>query len=1227
MQGRKPHECVAVMKEKDWQTKLKIMDELDQGEMQERDQLEVWQAHVRMHGAKKTETSGIGQYLSRGNQREEDTEMVTGGSGSSKAPAQSQQKEKKTRKRGNRGSGSVSGRKRGNRGTQCKDWQWIDTTRSVRAQCKDVIDITEETKLIKEHAHKEQMAQAEVIDDEEQEKEEAEDERWFEEAEKAEQLRWDTDISFDQTAEKKEKRKHTEQGRRENKARREMEAEFRYIDEPPLVADNALGKDKSSDPSPFSHMTITEFITGRIDVDFPNVYFIAHSNAFNRQQIIATFKGIRGARTRRDSQKLAIQTAREAAQAANEAVTLTWEALYGFDAIRCKNSEEMSNYEKQRMWQRMMTHLTPYSAEERQEVWQERQDVWQEMCTNWQIEQIIYAYIADAYHRTEERARRRAIDVEMEVNDYCEDMYRRIAAKQRAIQAARAASRCCQGQLRKTIEIIKHIEFLQDNSRRLAYMNKQHFKMLRTSHRAIVQMITKTRGFYDRDGREHDTEEHYLQEYGRLTADSNITEEEEEQDEQTRYDNQFETTLINWENIFITIERATKDPFMATPAHPNTGLGYTHQRTPISHIWITGEGETTGKIQFVMGTRSTDRDPLLRDGKAHPPPPPLVMPLRIQEPYLRRHQLNVEAEAHEIDSRRRRQPTRFVDRIVLPSEGENDEGMEGMRQMMRRERERERDAQITLIYEFQRQIYLRHIYPSEDESQPSPNNKYSRGEYSRFANDDADFEDRGHLGHESDWKIDGFIIETDEGIQQWEDQQEIATSNPEDLTSIHVDDYLCRHCGKWQETTRMRWHEPSCLHNPLIQESIRSRKRAFRNDEWMIASGVNLMRPRDVTRWDRWIYTHHLGKQQPVAKINHHTGKSIVLPCTPHTERHGYDTLQEWFMTDEGIDSQGGRRIGGWKCVYDELKAYHNAKRDTTTNIVDMGPPLEEWDRDRELAEKRNIPGWSQTHEQFNRIDHRQHAPNNPRRQTTVPTTSRLLREPAGSENDRLKVIARIFEHKSHQAFEQQRRFWRSQYSSTKFNRYSTSEALERYNCEDIGRLSRRMPPFIIAEIWSYLEMNAITDYNSEQSEIAILAARHPIFEVSFVRYDMLPTYGRRHVIEMSLMKTHKKENLQDAMDEKAWDERSSVLQEARYAMGGYVYPRHSQIPHIIVEGETEIIEEELFMSGFKIRWDLHEVHVWAIPFERDLITAARTWTNEDIQINMSRDIEEVMRS
>jgi hypothetical protein len=68
-----------------------------------------------------------------------------------------------------------------------------------------------ETKLIKEHARKELISQAEVIDDEEQGKWEAEDER----KEKAAQLRWDTDASFDQPAEKKEKGKRTEQGRRE----------------------------------------------------------------------------------------------------------------------------------------------------------------------------------------------------------------------------------------------------------------------------------------------------------------------------------------------------------------------------------------------------------------------------------------------------------------------------------------------------------------------------------------------------------------------------------------------------------------------------------------------------------------------------------------------------------------------------------------------------------------------------------------------------------------------------------------------------------------------------------------------------------------------------------------------------------------------------------------------------------------------------------------------------
>jgi hypothetical protein len=160
--------------------------------------------------------------------------------------------------------------------------------------------------------------------------------------------------------------------------------------------------------------------------------------------------------------EIAAQTAREAAQSAQEEVmTQTWEALYGFIGIRCENSEGMSVYEKQEMWQRMTTHLTTDTA-------QERRDTWQEMCTNWQIAKIIYVYIADAYYRTEERSRMQAIDVEMDVNDYTEDMYQRIAAKRRAIEVARAASRCCQGQLRKTIATTKHIKLLQDNSRRLA---------------------------------------------------------------------------------------------------------------------------------------------------------------------------------------------------------------------------------------------------------------------------------------------------------------------------------------------------------------------------------------------------------------------------------------------------------------------------------------------------------------------------------------------------------------------------------------------------------------------------------------------------------------------------------------------------------------------------------------------------------------------------------------
>jgi hypothetical protein len=65
---------------------------------------------------------------------------------------------------------------------------------------------------------------------------------------------------------------------------------------------------------------------------------------------------------------------------------------------------------------------------------------------------------------------------------------------------------------------------------------------------------------------------------------------------------------------------------------------------------------------------------------------------------------------HEIRSRKLKNPTRFVDRIVMPSEGENEEGTEGMRRMMRRERAMEQSVQTTHIYEFMQQIHMRHIY-------------------------------------------------------------------------------------------------------------------------------------------------------------------------------------------------------------------------------------------------------------------------------------------------------------------------------------------------------------------------------------------------------------------------------------------------------------------------------------------------------------------------------------
>jgi hypothetical protein len=190
------------MEEKDWYTKLKVVNMEYQARMRAIiNQEEVWQAHVRMKNEKETETKRKSsnccldrrctvyqlpsrgpdsdmivdpapapvktetkrptyklpkwctcqlqrpccyeheKYLSRCNHREEDTEMVIGGSGSSRTPVKSQQ--------------------------------------------KDVIDMTDETKKAEEHAREELISQAEIIDDEEQEQWEAEQE------EIKAQTRWD----------------------------------------------------------------------------------------------------------------------------------------------------------------------------------------------------------------------------------------------------------------------------------------------------------------------------------------------------------------------------------------------------------------------------------------------------------------------------------------------------------------------------------------------------------------------------------------------------------------------------------------------------------------------------------------------------------------------------------------------------------------------------------------------------------------------------------------------------------------------------------------------------------------------------------------------------------------------------------------------------------------------------------------------------------------------------
>ena len=67
--------------------------------------------------------------------------------------------------------------------------------------------------------------------------------------------------------------------------------------------------------------------------------------------------------------------------------------------------------------------------------------------------------------------------------------------------------------------------------------------------------------------------------------------------------------------------------------------------------------------------------------------------------------------------------------------------------------------------------------------------------FSRFANGDADFDDCGHVTHENDWTIEGYMIEDDEGFLQWNAQQSMENNYPEENNEYgYIDDYYCMYC-------------------------------------------------------------------------------------------------------------------------------------------------------------------------------------------------------------------------------------------------------------------------------------------------------------------------------------------------------------------------------------------------------------------------------------------------
>jgi hypothetical protein len=144
----------------------------------------------------------------------------------------------------------------------------------------------------------------------------------------------------------------------------------------------------------------------------------------------------------------------------------------------------------------------------------------------------------------------------------------------------------------------------------------------------------------------------------------------------------------NWEQIFLTLEGEARNPFLFSSTPPNTFLGVAYQPPPA------------------------------------PPPPPIY-----QLEAERRRQF--ENSEHRIRARLLEHHTIYVYRIIMPSDGEYDQGIIELRKMMEREKGMEISVQMTRTMTFVQAIHIRHIN--------------GKSGYTRFATFDGPLMNSPHL--------------------------------------------------------------------------------------------------------------------------------------------------------------------------------------------------------------------------------------------------------------------------------------------------------------------------------------------------------------------------------------------------------------------------------------------------------------------------------------------------